>query len=227
MSDKVLDTLKFKDSKIFLKKFHVQRSYEACALVDPQTQLVEIKQIYDQLESQYSAELTQTNILRIEFNPLDLLNFEVSVIEKSKLPEILTLELMRTALQTPGLGSQNYKWSQREQWDHILKSKNPKADDVICVNLKNEVTETVRCNLFFYDTNRDLVLTPPLHAGCINGVYRRYVIESGSIMLPELGSKKIRVENILSYEIIKYQIFAANSVREVMKANLLHDKLEC
>lgn len=223
MLDKVLDTLKFKDSKIFLKEFHVQRSFEACALVDPQTHLVEIKQIYDQLESQYATELKQTHILRLEFNPLDLLNFEVSVIEKSRLPEVLTLELMRTPIQIPGLGSQNYKWSQRQQWDHILKAKNPKADDVICVNLKNEVTETTRCNLFFYDSSRDLVLTPPLHAGCINGVYRRYVIESGSIMLPELGTKKIRVENILSYEIIKYQIFAANSVREVLKAHLLRD----
>ena len=66
-------------------------------------------------------------------------------------------------------------------------------------------------------------IEPYFQAGCINGVYRRYVIEDGSIMLPELGSKKIRVENILSYEIGKYQIFAANSVREIMKCRLLRD----
>ena len=144
MSNKVLDTLKFKDSKIYLKDFHIQRSFEACAMIYPQTHLIEFKQIYDQLESQFGTELKQTNILRLEFDPFDLINFKVSVVEKSELPEILTLELIRTPIQTPGLGSQNYKWTERKAWDELLNSKNPKADDIICVNLKSEVTETAR-----------------------------------------------------------------------------------
>lgn len=223
MYDKVLDTLKFKNEKIFLKEFHVQRSFEACQLVNARILLSEVLAIYDQLEKQFYKEAEGAKMLRLVFNPQDLLNFEVSVVAKSILPDVVTLELMKKHTQPTGLGSQNFKWSHRDAWDQILKNKNPKADDVLCVNIKNEVTETARCNLFFYDLSRDLVLTPPLQAGCINGVYRRYVIHNGSIMLPDLGLKTIRVENIFSSEVEKYQIFAANSVREVLKASLLKD----
>ena len=140
MYDKVLDTLKFKNEKIFLKEFHVQRSFEACQLVNSKTLLSEVSDIYDQLEKQFHKEAEGAKMLRLVFNPQDLLNFEVAVIAKSVLSEIITLELMSKALQPHGLGTQNYKWTHRNLWDQILKEKNPKADDVICINSKNEVT---------------------------------------------------------------------------------------
>ncbi|KAG2154551.1 aminotransferase [Suillus clintonianus] len=52
-------------------------------------------------------------------------------------------------------------------------------DDVILYNTRNIVTESSVCNVAFYRNGR--WVTPPLAAGCISGVLRRWLIEQHRI----------------------------------------------
>ena len=63
--------------------------------------------------------------------------------------------------------------------------------------------------------------TPPLASGCINGVYRRFVMNEGFINLPHWGRTEIKEYSILANDLSKYQLFVANSVRGVLPAELL------
>lgn len=52
-------------------------------------------------------------------------------------------------------------------------------DDVMLYNIHNAVTETSICNIAFY--RRSKWITPPLAAGCISGVLRRWLLENHRI----------------------------------------------
>lgn len=56
---------------------------------------------------------------------------------------------------------------------------NDAPDDVILYNTRNHVTESSVCNVSFYRNGR--WVTPPLAAGCISGVLRRWLIEQHRI----------------------------------------------
>ncbi len=223
MSDsfKVLDSFKFKDGKIFLKKYHIERSVEACKIINPQMDATELVNIYEIIEENYAKVIQKNQILRLLLSPSVALEYKAELVLKSDLPAIPTLQLIAELKQAEGVGKQNYKWSDREFWSAVMKLRSRDADDVVCQNRNGEVTETSRCNLFFYEKTSDQVFTPLLQSGCINGVYRRYVMNEGSIMLPELGLKAVREKVILPSEIESYTVYIANSVREVVKARML------
>ena len=88
-------------------------------------------------------------------------------------------------------------------------------------NEKNELVETSRFNIFLFDKRNDIVFTPSLASGCINGVYRRFVFCQNFIQLPKLGKKKIQELCLTAEKIYDYQLFVANSVRGVLLAELL------
>ncbi len=217
----VLDTFKFKEGKIFLKKYHFERSLEACQMINPQVSQNELEKIYEEIEERYSKVIRKNQILRLllttDVDPVP----KTEIILKSEFPSIPTLQLITEIKQTEGIGKQNYKWTDREFWTNAMRLRSKEADDVICENANEELTETSRFNLFFYDKKSDQVFTPRLDSGCINGVYRRYVMYTGSIMLPDIGLKQISEKLILSSELNDYTIYIANSVREVLKARLL------
>jgi para-aminobenzoate synthetase/4-amino-4-deoxychorismate lyase len=69
-----------------------------------------------------------------------------------------------------------HKTSQREPYDE-RRLRHPEADDVILVNERSELTETSRANLALRMHGR--WWTPPLHSGCLPGVERGRLLESG------------------------------------------------
>jgi para-aminobenzoate synthetase/4-amino-4-deoxychorismate lyase len=89
---------------------------------------------------------------------------------------------------------------------------------VIGINQDNCVTETSRFNLFLFKDDR--LSTPSLNSGCINGVYRRYLLDQGYY---ELGSEKIPLieKDILVSEIKNYVVYVGNSLRGMHKAILI------
>ncbi len=221
LANQILDTLKFKESEIYLKNFHQARTFEACRYLSPKIQFSEIENIYSEIEKKYSGLVSDDQILRLTFEFKEKFDCFVEVAEKVKLPIIVNLQINNEDFQSQGLGPQNYKWARREFWDYVLQKKNPIADDVICINQNFQLTETSRCNLFLLDQKKDLVLTPLLSSGCINGVYRRYVMSQGFIELPDIGKKKVQEADLAVQKISQYEIYVANSVREVLKAKLL------
>jgi branched-subunit amino acid aminotransferase/4-amino-4-deoxychorismate lyase len=220
----VLDTLKFTNQKIFLKELHAERSFEALQLLNTQIDRIAIFEIYDQIESEFGLKLKSLEMLRLIFRNTKLLTYEAQVVSKTLWPQWPQLQLMVEPKQVSGLGYPNYKWVQREFWTDILKQKNQLAHDVICMNEHHQITETSRCNLFFYDAKTDIVFTPFLQTGCINGVYRRFVMQTHQIQLPDRGFKQVIEFDIDYKKIAAYEIYVANSVREVVKTELFFEK---
>ncbi len=233
----VLDTLKFKERKIFLKKFHAQRTYESLIFKKVNITFEAINNFYDLIEEEFAPRTKPQQILRLVIpnsTPQDpsndlLLNSEslfrnskIEIVDASFYSNQPILQILSTIQLPSGLGEQNYKWADRKIWQNLLTQKNPNADDIIVINDKNEITETSRCNIFLFDAKENLVMTPNLESGCLNGVYRRFVISQGLIKLPELGLKKVIEKNIKASEIKNYSIYLTNSIREVIMASVLN-----
>ena len=132
------------------------------------------------------------------------------------MPNPLTVELAQNYFQLSGIGLQNFKISKRDYWTTVLAHSH--CADVIGVNHDNCVTETSRFNLFLFKNER--LFTPSLNSGCINGTYRRYLLELGYY---ELGTEKISLveKDIPVSEIKNYEIYVGNSLRGMHKAILI------
>ena len=216
----ILDTFKMEISGIFLKQLHALRTYEAYQQIN---KLIDYKNIllkYDEIESKLLTRKEIDKVVRVVFSQSDF-SFTYSVSDYVPIEKTVSLQLKAYPKQLSGLGPQNYKWVKRQFWDELIKEKSADAFDVISVNEKNELVETSRFNIFLFDKKKDIVFTPALTSGCINGVYRRFVFYQNYIQLPELGKKQIQEICLTAEKIYDYQLFVANSVREVLLAELL------
>jgi branched-subunit amino acid aminotransferase/4-amino-4-deoxychorismate lyase len=114
-----------------------------------------------------------------------------------------------------------FKWSDRSYWDDLLKNLPAGFQDVVLYDQDDNAIETARCNLYLYDSNRDVVLTPKLEVGCLNGVLRRALLAEGAVDLPQLGYKKIIEENIKMSSLKQApHLYIGNAVRGLLKAQV-------
>ncbi len=213
----ILDTFKINSSGIFLKDFHIQRTTEAFQCLGTNLPISRIHETYNLVEKENSPEMAKIGRLIFQ-NPTCGYSFEI--FDLDPLASVVKLQPILELKQPSGVGSQNYKWLDRNFWNQMKILKSTAADDVLTVNEKMQVVETSRFNLFFYDARKNEVLTPPLASGCIHGVYRRWALANKVISLPKLGPVPIFEKDVLFSEINRYQIFVANSVREVLSAEL-------
>ncbi len=216
----VLDTFVFKNGLIYLKEFHLARSFEAYQLIFPQASGLfhHLSKIYDQLEKYLRPEEEET--VRLTFSAQVQGQHAYQIVKKLPLSHPVHLEMISSITHPAGQGSQSYKWANREAWATLMAARLTDADDVIAVNTLGKVVETSRFNLFFYDHKLDQVFTPPLNSGCINGVYRRYVLSEKCIDLPVVGLKPVIEKDISVAELESephiYTTFVANSARGVL-----------
>ncbi len=213
MSDKVMDTLIIKDGGIFLRLFHEERTFEALQFLNLGVKRPQVDAIYSEIEEQHRS--LDGRVLRIIFSHTLPLSYTVEPRELETLPAPVKLS------QVPApefSGASRFKWEDRSRWNELLPRKHPEAHDILAVNKRGQLVETSRCNIFAYEGERDLVLTPPVSSGCINGVYRRFVLSEGAIELPDIGRKVVVEEDIPVERISDYKLFVANSVRAVLPA---------
>jgi branched-subunit amino acid aminotransferase/4-amino-4-deoxychorismate lyase len=214
-SIQIIDTFKITNQGIPLKKYHIQRSLEAFQVLGfPQNELL-LRSIYQQIEDKNKF-LQKEMKARITFDTFDLKKSICDISNIDPLPTPLTVELARNYFQLSGQGLQNYKISKRDYWTTVLA--NSHCVDVIGINQEHCVTETSRFNLFLFKDDR--FFTPSLNSGCVNGVFRRYLLDLGYY---ELGSKKIALveKDIPAVEIKNYEIYVGNSLRGMQKAILI------
>jgi para-aminobenzoate synthetase/4-amino-4-deoxychorismate lyase len=99
-----------------------------------------------------------------------------------------------------------HKTSWRELYENEVKRLG--ADEVIFVNERGEITEGARSNIFI--KHGDVLLTPPLTAGVLDGRLRAELIASG----------KAR-EAILTQDDLKGEVWFGNSLRGLIAAKPL------
>ncbi|OFZ30545.1 MAG: hypothetical protein A2622_09125 [Bdellovibrionales bacterium RIFCSPHIGHO2_01_FULL_40_29] len=217
-SENILDTFRITSTGVFLKPYHAQRTFEAYQHLQKGISYSQIVMIYDAVESELLSKFSKDQIVRIVFKCDFSYSFQMSDFEP--LPEPIALHIRSDVRQTSGVGKQNYKWESRPFWDELLKHTRNNTFDVISVNEKNHLVETSRFNIYAYDAKEDLIFTPPLSSGCINGVYRRHAFSSGYFDC-SMGRKPLIERDLHLNEIKKFQLFVANSVRGVLSAALV------
>lgn len=215
----VLDTFKIDKNGIFLKSLHMKRTMRAVQLMSPvKSNGIElITDAYNFIEQKHRQDFAQR--IRLVFN-IDDYSYTFTVHSLEIVTEPIQLQIIGSLRQPSGLGMQNFKWEARPYWEKIMTLKNKSAADVISLNDFGNCVETSRFNLFFFDSEADLVFTPSLASGCIAGVFREWVLGNNNIELPGMGHKPLRETEIHFSEIGRYQLFVANSVRGALSAGL-------
>lgn len=217
----ILDTLVFKESQIYLKYFHALRTYETFQFLKVSLDFSKIQNIYDDIETTYKNRTPDDEGLRLIFSRTLPLSYRVENYKIARLNPIIQLQIIKTPSANQTRFDSAYKWEDRSYWNQLLNQKKIEADDILVVNDHNQIIETSRFNIFLYDEKKDLVSTPALDSGCLNGVYRRFVLDHGYLDLPGIGNKKIVETQILQEEVAINRIFVGNSVRGLLPACLI------
>ncbi len=103
----------------------------------------------------------------------------------------------------------HHKTTQRELCDRYLTLARQKGyDEVLFLNERSEVTEGAISTLFIRQGHQ--LLTPPLHSGLLNGIFRRYMLATR----PFTAEKAITLHDLKTTA----AIFIANSVRGLRPA---------
>ena len=219
LNDNILDTLIFHKSEIKYKKYHCARTLEAFQFL--KLNLGEkIAACYDSIERQYSEMVNHDDCLRVIFSVERPPEYSVTIRKLEVLNSEIKLNVV--TLQSPPAPARAFKWENRQSWELLAKNRPNGADDTLVLN-SGLLVETSRFNIFCYDADSDLILTPELGSGCINGVFRRFAIATGFLNLS--GSKKVKVieKNICFKDIKNYKIFVGNSVRGLLPASIMNE----
>lgn len=214
-SIQVIDTFKISSEGIHLKKYHIARSLEAFNELNFNVSEFLLRSMYRQIEEK-NIHLKTEMKAQIAFNSTDLKKSTCDISDINPLPASLTLEVSKNYFQLSGRGLQNYKTNLRNYWNILMQSAH--CFDVIGVNQDGCVTETSRFNLFLRMDNT--LYTPTLDSGCINGAFRRSVLDAGFYKYGE-NNYKIIEKDVLTSDLKNYEIFVGNSLRGMHKAILI------
>lgn len=245
-NQQILDTFVFKNQKITYKHEHAERTFETfCYLYSKLDSKFKINATSDQtsshhniffnnittLYSQIEADLAgqyNHHPLRVRlifdclYSNAPTLTAPAPAIEITNLSAISEPQRLNVVLTPhPPLLDHQYKFADRSHWHQLLTKKLNEADDILLVNLNNEAIETSRFNIFLYDEQKDLFITPPLNSGCLNGVLRRTYLKNNLINTSEYQNKKLIEAPILLEKISDHNFFVGNSVRGFLNACLI------
>jgi hypothetical protein len=210
----ILDTFRISQRENDFLSFHIQRTLEAIQIYHPAVKLEDLSKIYEPFRL-VTSNHDQKCRLVIDPQTISLIESEITAIDL--LNDEIKLEFATQKNQKAGLGIQNYKTTDRSYWENNIKFKRPDSDDIIGINYLNQVTETSRFNLFI--KRQDLVFTPTLHSGCVNGCLRRLVLKNGFI---EINQKKYKVseKDFTVNDLKNADLYVGNSLRGITKAVL-------
>lgn len=218
---RILDTLIFKNSQIHLLKYHIERTFEAYQFLGIHINQEEIAQLYGEIQNKYSAQVKTDECLRLFFSDSKPATYTAEVKKILVLNNPINLKLH--ILEKPQKDLFQFKWENRKYWEDLIQQFGQNTDDLLLINPDQQLVETTRFNIFTYSTDTNTVYTPPLSSGCLNGTYRRYVLDQKQIVLPDKGKVQIIEKNILANEIDGFELYVANAVRGVLKAELLRN----
>lgn len=209
----IVDTLGFTGAGFTYLPEHIERTFLAFRDQMIQIDRYQIENIYQKIEAEVCEKIkTQTpHKVRVVFNKDLTYYIETTPFEQSK--NELSLQLMPFKQFLP-----QFKTVERSTWDNILKNKNPMADDVLVVNEQGRVVEASIYSVFY--KKGDEFFTPPMSDGGMYSVYRTHHIKKGSITLND-RTFKLSERSLPASELESVELYVANSVRGLKKANLL------
>jgi branched-subunit amino acid aminotransferase/4-amino-4-deoxychorismate lyase len=91
----------------------------------------------------------------------------------------------------------------------LRQAKERKFDDAILLNERNEVAEVTSANIFWSHGKR--VYTPPLSAGCLDGITRKFVLKEADKVGIKIVERRVDLSGLLRAD----EIFISSSLKLV------------
>ena len=127
--------------------------------------------------------------------------------------------ILKTKRSSPETGirlkSLNYLNSLMGSWE--LQER--KAAEGIMLNDKEEITEGTVANLFFVE--KDLLITPSLETGILNGITRQHVIKLAKEMGIPVIEQAFGIEKLSSF----HEAFTTNAIAEIVPIKSIEKQL--
>ncbi len=99
-----------------------------------------------------------------------------------------------------------------------IYAQEQKKDEALLLNIHNRVVESSIANVFWVKDG--VVFTPPLTEGCVDGVMRKYLIESISSLNRELIEKPFFQTDLLASD----ELFLTNAIKGIRWVGQFHEK---
>lgn len=96
-------------------------------------------------------------------------------------------------------------------------AKENKLNDAIVLNTHGRICETTNANIFL--VKNEVIITPPLHEGCVAGTMRSFLLEVLPIIGCRVEEKLITIDSLLEAD----EVFITNALRPIRWVSQIHE----
>lgn len=224
--DGLFETIKVYQSRILLEQFHYERLLLGL-------KMLQIKNAPDvSVLSQMILELCRKN------NCIELARVRLAVYRNSDNGSEFVIEAFPLSKETiqwneNGLTLDLYPYARKNPdafsnlktasfLPYVLAeifAKESGVDDAIVLNAFNLVADSSKANIFLINKNE--VVTPAMHQGCVAGVMRRYLIDELKKNNYRIRQDEVSEEDLLTAD----EVFLTNSIFDIRWVEKFRDKL--
>lgn len=193
---KLIETMKVKNRRIYLKQLHLKRIKKAAKKFG-----FKINNKLNNLIPKYDS-----CIMRILMDKSGQLKIEYKKINDIK-TNIIKLAKNKTNTNNIFL---YYKTTNRMWYSETMsKIGENKIFDEVYMNQKNQITEGARSNIII--KKKDIYYTPSLNCGLLNGCFRQFIIKKLNVI-----EKDLYIDDLKNAD----KIFCLNSIRGIFEVEL-------
>ena len=208
----IFETMKIEDGKMFLPDEHIDRMKQTAEYFLFSFDRKKIKSYLNKIINK-----TDSESYRLKLS-LDKYGKVCQVISRLiQLPQEIKVIISKNNIYSKNR-FQYFKTTNRRLYDREYKSFKAKGFfDAIYFNERGELAEGAITNIFIY--KNDVISTPPINAGILPGVYRKYLLKNNS----GIRERRLYLADLLEAD----KIVLTNSVRgEVVVNKLFLDENE-
>ncbi len=193
---KLIETMKVKNRRIYLKQLHLKRIKKAAKKFG-----FKVSHKLNNLSSKYNS-----CVMKIIMDKNGRLDIEYREINSIK-TNIIKLAKNKT---NPNNIFLYYKTTNRMWYSETMsKIGENKIFDEIYMNQKNQITEGARSNILI--KKGDFYFTPSLNCGLLNGCFRQFIIKKLKVI-----EKELYIDDLKNAD----KIFCLNSLRGIFEVKL-------
>ncbi len=200
----LLETMYVFEKRIALEDYHKKRLENGLELYDFK---MDAERVFAEINKSIERHDSNAKELKVQFQifptpTASSMQIKVSEFSRSTLSAIKLG--FASGLKIDSLQSNNLKTSQRTVYNQALEQAQKNGlDDLLLCNERGEIVESGIFNLLWLSHENGQWYTPPLRSGCVAGVQRQYLLDSGKLKEKDcypqdlLMSKSLMVCNAL------------------------------
>lgn len=207
-SSGLLETMLWEEGRIALWPYHAQRWRSSCKRLGYPSSELSDRNLFDFISESVKVNALNTAArIRLCIFPFQQsLHFTIETFPYQIQEQIFRIGWSSQKVNTTSIYS-GLKTFPRTHYDLALEdAKKQQWDDGLLLNERGRVAESAIANIFYQQNNT--LYTPPLSEGCVDGVYRRYILDHYPVI-----EKAISPEELLTAD----AVFLTNALRGKIK----------